>query len=100
MTAIAIVVKKDLPKGLLGNICACLATGIVTLDPAVMGHDIDAGEVAYKAITKVPIVVLEEGARGIKEVRARAAKAGLPFVLYDKLAVGATDYDHYARAIQ
>jgi hypothetical protein len=99
-TSVAIILKKDLPIGLAGNICACLATGIINLNSQIIGHDIVAADLVYKAITKVPIVVLNENKLGINEVIRRAKRNKLDFVLYDKHAVRATDYDQYGRDIQ
>jgi hypothetical protein len=98
MKSIAIVLKQNLPRGLSGNICACLATGVAALDPGILGEDIRAPDVVYKAITRIPILILEER-NGMEEIRARAEKNGLEFVMYDKLAAGASDYDQYAKDI-
>ena len=100
MTSIAIVLKKDLPIGLVGNICACIATGIVNINKEIIGHDIDAGEILYKAITKIPIVVLNENKLGIAEIIRRAKRNKLDLVLYDKHAVRATDYNQYEKDIK
>ncbi|MBT3405208.1 DUF2000 domain-containing protein [archaeon] len=97
--SIAIILKKELPKGLVGNICACLSTGITNLNPSIIGTDISAKDIILKAITKIPIIILEENKLGIKEVLKRARKNDLDFVLYDRLAVGAVNYEEYAKKI-
>ncbi|MBI1935918.1 DUF2000 domain-containing protein [Candidatus Woesearchaeota archaeon] len=99
-TSIAIIIKKELPIGLTGNICACLATGIMNLNNQIIGHDIVAEDITYKAITKVPIVVLNENKLGINEVIRRAKRNKLEFVLYDRHAVGASDYNGYETDIK
>jgi len=99
-TSIAIVLKKDLPVGLIGNICACLGTGILNSHSEIIGHDIITDDLLYKAITKIPIVVLSENKLGIKEVIRRAGQNKLDLILYDKNAVGATDYYQYESDIK
>jgi hypothetical protein len=99
-TAIAIVLKKDLPVGLVGNICACLGTGILNINRDIIGQDIVTPDLVYKAITQIPIVVLTENKLGMNEVIRRARHNRLEFVLYDKLAVGATDYIQYGEDIK
>ncbi|HLG23723.1 MAG TPA: DUF2000 family protein [Candidatus Nanoarchaeia archaeon] len=94
-TSIAIILKKDLPVGLVGNICACLGTGIMKVDSRIIGHDIKTEDLLYKAITKIPIVVLNVNKLGIPEVIRRAKRNKLDFVLYDECAVGARDYNQY-----
>jgi len=98
--SISIVLKKDLPIGLVGNICACIGTGIVNINNQIIGHDITTNDLLYKAITKIPIVVLIENKLGIAEVIRRAKRNKLDFVLYDKHAVRATDYDQYENDIK
>lgn len=100
MTSIAIILKKDLPIGLVGNICACLGTGIINLNNEIIGHDIATDDLLYKAITKIPIVVLNENKLGISEVIRRAKRNKLDLVLYDKHAVGAKDYNQYESDIK
>lgn len=98
--SIAIVLKKDLPAGLIGNICACIGTGLININNEIIGYDIATDDTLYKAITKIPIVVLNENKLGMAEVIRRARRNKLDVVLYDKHAVRATDYDQYARDIQ
>src|SRR3989344_2152004 len=98
--SIAIVLKKDLPIGLVGNICACLGTGLINVNSEIIGHDIETDDLLYKAITKIPIVVLNENKLGIAEVIRRTKRNKLDFILYDKHAVGARDYDEYENDIK
>ena len=98
--SIAIVLRKDLPIGLVGNICACIGTGIINIDNQIIGHDITTDDLVYKAITKIPIVVLNENKLGMAEVIRRAKRNKLDIVLYDKHAVRATDYDQYENDIK
>ena len=80
-TSIALVLKKDLPTGLVGNICACLATGLTGIDPEINGEDFEAQGLTYRGITKVPIVVVTENQLGIDEVLKRCIKRKIDFVL-------------------
>src|SRR3989338_11312813 len=98
--SIAIVLKKDLPMVLVGNICACIGTGIININSQIIGHDITTSDLLYKAITKIPIVVLNENKLGMAEVIRRARRNKLDFVLYDKHAVHATDYNQYENDIK
>lgn len=93
-TNIAIVLKKGLPTGLVGNICACLATGITHINPDINGEDFMAHGLTYRGITKVPIVVVTENQLGISEVLKRCINKKIDFVLYDEKAIKETSYNN------
>lgn len=99
-TSIAIVLKKDLPTGLVGNICACLTTGLTSINPDIVGEDFEAQGLTYKGITKVPIVVVTENKLGINEVLKRCIKRKIDFVLYDEKAIDETSYLNYMKGVQ
>jgi hypothetical protein len=98
--SISIILKKDLPPGLIGNVCACLATGITQINPDIVGEDFEAHGLTYKGITKTPIVVVTENALGIDEVLKRCTKRGVEYVLYNKRAVKERSYLGYMKAVK
>ena len=98
--SISIILKKDLPQGLIGNICACLATGITKLNPDIIGPDFEAQGLLYRGITKAPIVVVTENTLGINEVLKRCIKKKMDFVLYDGKAIRETSYLNYMKVVQ
>lgn len=98
--SIAIILKKDQPKGLVGNICACLATGIMKINPDIIGPDFEAHGLMYRGITNIPIVVVTENALGINEVLKRCIKKKMNFVLYDGKAIKETSYSNYMKVVQ
>lgn len=98
--SIAIILKKDLPTGLVGNICACLATGITHINPDIIGPDFEAPGLTYRGITNVPVVVVTENALGIDEVLKRCIKKKMDFVLYDEKAIKETSYLNYMKVVQ
>ena len=98
--SIAIVLKKDLPPGLIGNVCACLATGITKIDPDINGPDFEAHGLKYTGITKVPIVVVTENMLGIEEVLKRCIKKKMDFVLYDEKAIKERSYLNYMKVVK
>lgn len=98
--SISIVLKKDLPTGLIGNICACLATGITHINPEIIGQDFEAKGLNYKGITKVPILVVTENVLGIDAVLKRCIKRGIDYVLYNKRAVNERSYLGYMKAVK
>ena len=99
--SIAIILKKELPTGLVGNISACLATGLTHIKPDIIGPDFTAPDgLEYKGITNVPVVVVTENSLGIDEVLKRCVKKKMDFVLYDEKAIGETSYTNYMRVIE
>ena len=98
--SIYIILKKNLPPGLIGNVCACLATGITNLNPEIIGQDFEAQGLTYKGITKIPIVVVVENALGMDEILKRCVKRGLDYVLYNKRAVKERSYLGYMKAVK
>ncbi|MBT3284073.1 DUF2000 domain-containing protein [Candidatus Bathyarchaeota archaeon] len=100
MSSIAIILKRDLPSGLIGNVCACLATGITGINPDINGPDFEAHGLTYKGITKVPIVVVTENALGIDEVLKRCVKRKMDFVLYDGKAIKERSYSNYMKVVK
>ncbi len=98
--SISIILKKDLPTGLIGNVCACLATGITNINHEIIGQDFEAQGVTYKGITKVPIVVVTENVLGIDAVLKRCIKRGIDYVLYNKRAVKERSYLGYMKAVK
>lgn len=98
--SIAIVLKKDLPSGLIGNVCACLATGITQLNPDINGPDFEAHGLTYRGITKVPIVVVTENALGMDEILKRCIKKKMDFVLYDEKAIKERSYSNYTKVVK
>lgn len=99
-TSIALILKKDLPTGLVGNICACLATGLTHINPEINGEDFEAQGLTYRGITKVPIVVVTENQLGIDEVLKRCLKRKIDYVLYDEKAIKETSYLNYMKVVQ
>jgi len=100
MSSIAIILKRDLPSGLIGNVCACLATGIMGFNPDINGPDFEAHGLTYKGITKVPIVVVTENALGIDEVLRRCVRRKMDFVLYDGKAIKERSYSNYMKVVK
>jgi hypothetical protein len=98
--SLSIILKKDLPPGLIGNVCACLATGITKINPDIVGQDFKAQGLTYKGITKVPIVVVTENALGMDEIIKRCTKRGVDYVLYNKRAVKERSYLGYMKAVK
>jgi len=99
-TSIALILKKDLPTGLVGNICACLATGLTHINSDINGEDFEAYGLTYRGITKVPIVVVTENQLGIDEVLKRCVKKKIDYVLYDEKAIKETSYLNYMKVVQ
>ena len=98
--SISIILKKDLPTGLIGNICACLATGITHINHEIIRQDFEAQGLTYKGITKAPILVVTENVLGIDAVLKRCIKRGIDFVLYNKRAVNERSYLGYMKAVK
>lgn len=99
-TSISIILKKDLPTGLVGNVCACLATGITHINQDIVGPDFEAQGLTYKGITKTPIVVVTENQLGIDEVLKRCIKRDVEYILYNKRAVKERSYSGYMKAVK
>lgn len=98
--SLSIILKKDLPSGLIGNVCACLATGITKINPDIVGQDFEAQGLTYRGITKIPIVVVTENVLGIDEIIKRCDKRRVDYVLYNKRAVKERSYLGYMKAVK
>ena len=98
--SIAIILRKDLPTGVVGNISACLATGITHINPDIIGPDFKASDLTYRGITNVPVVVVTENNLGIDEVLKRCIKKKMDFVVYDEKAIKETSYLNYMKVVQ
>jgi hypothetical protein len=98
---VAIIVDRDLPRGLLANCAAALAFSVSPRVPGGVGPDArDGSGGEHKGITSVPIPILASDRSGLKEIRDRAAGLeGVSVLDFTTIAQGSLTYDEYVEAL-
>jgi len=95
----AIVIKPDLPLGLLTNSVACIASGLFADDHDLVGDEIAGANITFIPITKIPILILKPGSHSLTDLCLRAQKLNLKYVAFTHEAQSTTSYEEYAKRV-
>lgn len=82
-TKIAVLLREDLAAWQRLNVTAFLVSGIGTAEPEVIGEPYaDADGIAYLAMFRQPVVVLEGAGELLSAAHAKAVKRGLTLSIF------------------
>ncbi|MEM8812877.1 MAG: DUF2000 family protein [Pseudomonadota bacterium] len=88
---IVIVIRDDLPVWQKLNVTAFLTSGIVGVDPALLGERYaDASGQTYRSLLVQPVIVLATNGPGLAKIHGRALSRGVDMAIYieDMFATG------------
>jgi Protein of unknown function (DUF2000) len=95
-----IVLDQELPPGLAANAAAVLAVTLGAREPALVGGDlVDADERVHAGLFRAGLPVLKAPRSDLRELRDRAADAGLGVVDLPAFGQQTNDYDEFRAAV-
>lgn len=97
---LTIIVKDNLNKGLIANICSVISTSFSRFGSDIIGPDIETNDYFYPGITKIPIIVLGYTNGNLTGILDQAISHNITYILYDKIALTCHNYDHYIELIK
>ena len=95
-----IIVKDNLKKGIIANICSVISTSFTRYGPDIIGSDIQTKDYFYPGITKVPIIILSYSNGSLKKILTQAIATQVNYILYDKIAMSCHNYDEYCELVR
>lgn len=95
----AIIIKPELPTGLLANAVACITSGLFLDGVDYVGGEIEGKDVKYIPITKIPILILKPGKSSLSQLCMNAQKLGLKYMAFTREAQSTTNYEEYTRRV-
>lgn len=95
-----IIIKPDLPTGLLANAIACITSGLFTNEQDLVGNIINGSDVSYIPITKIPILILKPGKTPLADLCRLAQKKELKYMAFTKEAQTTTNYEEYEKRVR
>ena len=97
---LTIIVKDDLKKGLIANICSVISASFLRYGPDILGPDIEAKDLFYPGITKIPIIILGGANGNLKTILDQAIEKNIAYILYDKIAMTCHNYEEYIELVK
>ncbi len=90
-----IVIKEDMPSGLMCNAVACITSGLFQNEIGVIGGSIQGDDFELIPITKIPILITKQGKNSFTELLKRAQRNKLRYMLFTREAQSTTSYEEY-----
>ena len=95
-----IVVDQDLPPGLAANAAAVVALTLGAREPSLVGPElVDADEQAHPGLIPIGLPVLKAPRAALRELRGRAAAAGVGVIGMPAFGQQTTDYEAVRAAV-
>lgn len=90
-----IVLKEEMPSGLMCNAVACMVSGLFNGEPEALGEPIQGNDFELIPITKIPILITKQGKNSFSDLLRRAKKNKLRYMLFTREGQSTTNYDEY-----